>query len=452
VFGKVLIANRGEIAVRVVRACRELGISSVVAYSTADADSLAVRLADEAVSVGPPQAKGSYLHIPNLVGAALKAGADAVHPGYGFLSEDVDFAEVCEDNGVTFIGPRPEVTSRIGDKALARRLMGEAGLPLLPGSHSTVSGPAEAGEVAAEIGYPVIIKAAAGGGGRGMAVVTDPALLRETVERTQAAARAVFGDPAVYVERYLPAARHVEVQVVCDNHGSAVHLGERDCSVQRRHQKLVEEAPSAHLSPERRAEIGAAAVAGLRSIGYTGVGTMEFLVDDQGNATFMEVNGRIQVEHPVTEMVTGIDLVAEQLRVAAGHPLSFKQDEVVLAGAAIECRLNAEDPDREFRPTPGRLEVCALPGGPWTRVDAGFETGSVVPPYYDSLIAKLIVWAPDRQRAIARMERALAEVRISGSGIRTTAGFLREVLADPAFRDGEHTTGFVDDLLRRRGG
>jgi acetyl-CoA carboxylase, biotin carboxylase subunit len=298
----------------------------------------------------------------------------------------------------------------------------------------------------------VIVKAAAGGGGRGMAVVQGPDQLKPVLRETQAAARAVLGDPAVYVERYLPAARHVEVQVVCDTYGNAVHLGERDCSVQRRHQKLIEEAPSTHLSAARRAEIGAAAVAGVRSIGYTGVGTMEFLLDDQGRATFMEINGRIQVEHPVTEMVTGIDLIAEQLRVAAGYPLSIKQDDVAMNGVSIECRLNAEDPDKGFRPTPGLLEVCDLPGGPWTRVDAGCRAGSVVPPYYDSLIAKLVVWAPDRQRAIARMDRALAEVRIFGPGVRTTAGFLREILADPAFRDGQHTTGYVDDLLRRRAG
>jgi acetyl-CoA carboxylase biotin carboxylase subunit len=451
-FSKVLIANRGEIAVRVVRACRELGIASVVAHSTADADSVAVRLADEAISVGPPAAKASYLHIPNLIEAALKTGADAIHPGYGFLSEDVDFAEICEDSGITFVGPRPEVTARIGDKALARRLMGDAGLPLLPGSGGAVSGLDEAAEVAAAIGYPVIVKAAAGGGGRGMAVVEEPDQLRTVLRETQAAARAVFGDPAVYVERYLPAARHVEVQVVCDTYGNAVHLGERDCSVQRRHQKLIEEAPSTHLTAERRAEIGAAAVAGVRSIGYTGVGTMEFLLDDQGRATFMEINGRIQVEHPVTEMVTGIDLIAEQLRVAAGYPLSIKQDDVVMTGASIECRLNAEDPDKGFRPTPGLLEACDLPAGPWTRVDAGCRAGSVVPPYYDSLIAKLVVWAPDRQRAVARMDRALSEVHISGPGIRTTARFLREILADPVFRDGQHTTGYVDDLLRRRAG
>jgi acetyl-CoA carboxylase biotin carboxylase subunit len=441
---KVLIANRGEIALRVARACRELGIACVAVYSSADADSAVVRFADEAVRIGPPAAARSYLHIPSIIGAALKTGADAIHPGYGFLSEDPYFAEICAEHGITFIGPRPEVMERMGNKASARQLMTEAGLPLLPGTIEPVATADEAQAVADEIGYPVIIKAAAGGGGRGMTVVSRRDDLRRAYQMTRAQAQAVFKDSAVYIERYLRTARHTEIQIVCDEHGNGIHLGERDCSVQRRHQKLIEEAPSIHLTPELRDTMGAVAVKGALSVGYTGAGTMEFLLDDEGRFWFMEMNTRIQVEHPVSEMVTGIDLIKEQIRVAEGAPLSYAQDEVRLNGHAIECRVNAEDPDRGFAPAAGRLAAYDPPGGPWTRVDSHCHQGWTVSPYYDSLIAKLIVWAPDRGEALDRMARALSEFRVEGPGMRTTIGFHQRVLAHPVFRSGDFYTDFID--------
>jgi acetyl-CoA carboxylase, biotin carboxylase subunit len=447
VFQKVLIANRGEIALRVARACRELGIRTVAVYSTSDADSAVVRFADEAVSIGPPPAARSYLHIPSLIGAARKTGAEAIHPGYGFLSEDPYFAEICADNGITFIGPRPEVMEQVGDKAVARRLMEQAGLPLLAGTTEAIPTVDEAQQIADGIGYPVIIKAAAGGGGRGMSVVWRREDLARTYQTTRATAQAVFKDSAVYVERYLESARHTEVQILCDGYGNGVYLGERDCSVQRRHQKLIEEAPSIHLTAEGRRAIGEAAVRGALSIGYTGAGTMEFLLDEQGRFTFMEMNARIQVEHPVSEMVTSIDLIQEQIKVAAGQPLSFSQDEVVLRGHAIECRVNAEDPADNFAPAPGRLEAYVPPGGPWTRVDSHCYPGWLVSPFYDSLIAKLIVWAPTRDQAIDRMQRALGEFQISGRGIKTTIPFHQRVLAHPAFRRGEVSTEFVERVM-----
>jgi acetyl-CoA carboxylase biotin carboxylase subunit len=446
-FEKILIANRGEIALRVARACRELGIKSVAVYSTADADSAVVRLADEAVCIGPPAPGKSYLHIPNVIGAAKKTGADALHPGYGFLSEDPYFAEICADNGITFIGPRPEVMEKVGDKAVARDLMQKAGLPLLPGTIEPVQTVEEAREIAASIGYPMIIKAVAGGGGRGMNVVWREEDLERLYQTTRATAQAVFKDSAVYMERYLQAPRHTEVQIVCDEHGNGVYFFERDCSVQRRHQKLIEEAPSIHLSDEARRDIGERAVRGALSVGYTGAGTMEFLLDDQGRLSFMEMNARIQVEHPVSEMVTNVDLIREQIRVAAGEPLSVTQDDVVLRGHAIECRINAEDPDRDFAPAAGRLDAYVPPGGPWTRVDSHCRPGWAIAPYYDSLIAKLIVWAPDRERAIDRMRRALAEFQIEGRGVRTTIGFHQRVLADEKFRSGDVSTDYVEHFL-----
>jgi acetyl-CoA carboxylase, biotin carboxylase subunit len=441
---KVLIANRGEIALRVARACRELTIPCVAVYSTADADSAVVRFADEAVHVGPPPTGRSYLHIPSIVGAALKTGADAIHPGYGFLSEDPYFAEICADHGITFIGPRPDVMEKMGNKATARQLMTKAGLPLLPGTVEPVATADEAQDIADGIGYPVIIKAAAGGGGRGMTVVSRRDDLRHSYQTTRALAQAVFKDSAVYIERYLRAARHTEVQVVCDDYGNGIHLGERDCSVQRRHQKLIEEAPSIHLTGELRQEMGSAAVQGALSLGYTGAGTMEFLLDEDGQFWFMEMNTRIQVEHPVSEMVTGIDLIKEQIRVARGEPLTYSQDQVRLSGHAIECRINAEDPERGFAPAAGRLEEYVPPGGPWTRVDSHCYPGWMVSPFYDSLIAKLIVWAPDRAEALDRMVRALGEFRIDGPGIKTTIGFQQRVFAHPVFRSGDFYTDFVD--------
>jgi acetyl-CoA carboxylase biotin carboxylase subunit len=446
-FEKVLIANRGEIALRVARACRELGIKSVAIYSTADAESAVVRFADEAVHVGPPHPGKSYLHIPNIIGAAQKTGADAIHPGYGFLSEDPFFAEICSDNGITFIGPRPDVMEKVGDKAIARDLMQKAGLPLLPGTIEPVQTAEEAQEIADSIGYPVIIKAVAGGGGRGMNVVRRGEDLERLYATTRATAQAVFKDSAVYIERYLDAPRHTEVQLVCDNHGNGVYFFERDCSVQRRHQKLIEEAPSIHLSDEQRKDIGERAVAGALAVGYTGAGTMEFLLDHDGNLSFMEMNARIQVEHPVSEMVSSVDLIQEQIRVAAGEPLSVSQADVVLRGHSIECRVNAEDPDRDFAPAAGRLDVYVPPGGPWTRVDSHCYPGWNIAPFYDSLIAKLIVWAPDRLEAIERMDRALSEFQIEGRGVKTTIPFHRRVLANEQFRSGDVTTDFVEEFL-----
>jgi acetyl-CoA carboxylase biotin carboxylase subunit len=444
VFEKVLIANRGEIALRVARACRELGVRSVAVYSSADADSAVVRVADEAVHIGPPATGRSYLHIPSIIGAALKTGADAIHPGYGFLSEDPYFAEICDNEGMTFIGPRPDVMERVGDKATARDLMQKAGLPLLPGTVDPVKTVDEALEIADGIGYPVIIKAVAGGGGRGMSVVWSREELPDTYQSTRATAQAVFKDSAVYIERYLQEPRHTEIQIVCDQLGNGVYFGERDCSVQRRHQKLIEEAPSIHLTPEMRREIGEKAVAGALSIGYTGAGTMEFLLDKDGNFAFMEMNARIQVEHPVSELITSTDLIQEQIRVAAGEPLSVSQDEVEFRGHAIECRINAEDPDNNFAPTAGRLDTYVPPGGPWTRVDSHCFPGWVVSPFYDSLIAKLIVWAPDRERAIDRMQRALGEFEITGRGVKTTIPFHERILANSRFRAGDVSTSFVD--------
>jgi acetyl-CoA carboxylase, biotin carboxylase subunit len=447
VFEKVLIANRGEIALRVARACREMGIASVAVYSTADAESAVVRFADEAVCVGPPPPGKSYLHIPNVIGAAHMTGADAIHPGYGFLSEDPFFAEICADHDITFIGPAPDVMEKVGDKAIARSLMSEAGLPLLPGTIEPVQTADEAKEIADSIGYPVIIKAVAGGGGRGMNVVRRPEDLARLYQTTRATAQAVFKDSAVYIERYLDAPRHTEVQLVCDSHGKGVYFFERDCSVQRRHQKLIEEAPSIHLSDEARRDIGERAVRGALSVGYTGAGTMEFLLDHEGNLSFMEMNARIQVEHPVSEMICGADLIQEQIRVAAGEPLSVSQEDVPLRGHAIECRINAEDPERDFAPAAGRLDVYVPPGGPWTRVDSHCYPGWTIAPFYDSLIAKLIVWAPDRPGAIDRMERALSEFAIDGRGIKTTIGFHRRVLANERFRSGDVSTDFVERFM-----
>ncbi|HEY8374492.1 MAG TPA: acetyl-CoA carboxylase biotin carboxylase subunit [Pseudonocardiaceae bacterium] len=444
VFDKVLVANRGEIALRVVRTCRELGIRTVVVHSTADRDSAAVLAADEAVQIGPGSPKHSYLYPPAIIEAALRTGANAVHPGYGFLSEDPDFAEICARNGLVFVGPRPEVMSQLGDKSLARKLMADAGLPVVPGTLEPVRTAGEVVEAANRIGLPLIIKAAAGGGGRGMSVVRRWGELLPTFRATRAAARAVFGDDRVYLERFWERARHVEVQILADQHGNVIHLGERDCSVQRRHQKLVEESPAPGLPPHVSRRLAELAVQGARAVGYTGAGTFEFLVNGEDIA-FIEVNCRIQVEHPVTEAVTGIDLVREQLRVAAGLPLSVRQEDVRLNGVAVECRINAEDPDRNFAPCPGLLEEFTPPGGPFVRVDTHAYSGWRVPAEYDSLLAKVIVWAPDREQALARMDRALSELRVRGAGIRTTAGLLRGVMVDPVFRAGEHTTSFLEE-------
>ncbi|WP_280413498.1 acetyl-CoA carboxylase biotin carboxylase subunit [Nocardia asiatica] len=443
---KVLVANRGEIAVRVIRTCAELGIATVAVYSAADADSAAVRLADQAFRIGPGPAKRSYSYIPAVIEAARATGADAIHPGYGFLSENPDFAEVCEAEGFVFVGTPAAIMADLGDKSTARSLMAAAGLPLLPGSRDPLETVDEAHALADDIGYPVIIKAVAGGGGRGMRVVRDSADFSAAWQETRANATAVFGDGRLYVERYLDSARHIEVQILADRHGTVRHLGARDCSLQRRHQKLVEESPAPGLSEELVARIGAAAVRGAEAVGYVGAGTFEFLLDQQGRFYFMEVNCRLQVEHPVTEMVTGIDLVAEQLRIASGLPLALPVDAATPRGVSIECRINAEDPQREFAPAPGTLTECALPGGPFVRIDTHVSPGYAIPPHYDSLLAKIIVWAPDRRTAIARMRRALAETRIRGRGIATTTEFLHDILDHPRFRAADHDTALIGTL------
>ncbi|MGK5552518.1 acetyl-CoA carboxylase biotin carboxylase subunit [Actinomadura kijaniata] len=448
-FDKILIANRGEIALRIARTCREMGVRTVVVHSTADRSSAAVRYADETVQVGPPPPGRSYMYAPSVIEAALRTGAEAVHPGYGFLSEDPDFARACAAEGLTLIGPSPSTMELVGDKARVRAALAAAGLPVLPGSDGAVTGAAEALEVAAAVGYPVLVKAVAGGGGRGIAVAHDDAGLRRVYRETTAFARTSFGNGEVYLEHFLPSARHVEVQLLCDAHGASLQLGERDCSLQRRRQKLIEEAPAPALPPGLADRIGAYAVTAARALDYRGLGTVEFLVDDSGRPTFMEVNGRIQVEHPVTELVTGLDLVREQIRVAAGERLTLTQHDVRPRGWAIECRVNAEDPDAGFRPAPGRLTTFRPPGGPWTRVDAGFAQGDRVPPNYDSLLAKVVVWAPDRDQAIARADRALAEFVIDGPGVATTIPLLRRLLADPDFRAARHATTHVDGLLTR---
>ncbi|MDG4825464.1 biotin carboxylase N-terminal domain-containing protein [Asanoa sp. WMMD1127] len=445
-FSTVLIANRGEIALRVARTCRELGLRVAVVYSTEDRDSAVVRFADQAVCIGPGPARHSYLYLPAIMEAARQTGAEAIHPGYGFLSEQADFAEACEAEGLTFVGPPPAVIDRLGDKSTARAAMADAGLPLLPGTIEPVSDAEAVAKVAADIGYPVIVKAVAGGGGRGMQVVTEPDDLPRQYREIRSTAQSLFGDDRVYVERYLPAARHIEVQVLCDSHGNGIHLGQRDCSVQRRRQKIIEEAPAPGLPRGLVEQMGHAAVRGLLAAGYVGAGTVEFLVDDQHRFYFMEVNCRIQVEHPVTELTHGVDLVREQLRIAAGEPLDVSQEELKARGWAIECRINAEDPTRDFMPTPGRLTGLTLPAGPFVRVDTAAEAGGRISAAYDPLLAKVCVWAPDRPQALARMRRALAELSVEGPGLSTNRDFLLTALAHPQFVAGTHDTSLVGRL------
>jgi acetyl-CoA carboxylase biotin carboxylase subunit len=440
-FKKVLVANRGEIAVRVIRACRELGIRTVAVYSEADRDSLHVRMADEAFCIGPPPAADSYLNIPNILSTAELLGVDAIHPGYGFLSEDPRFAEICRDAKITFIGPPPEATEAMGNKAKAREIAQRAGVPVVPGSPGPVRSEREAYQVADRLGYPLLVKASAGGGGRGMRVVHNREDLGRALQTAQREAEAAFGSGELYLEKYLEEPRHVEVQVLADARGNAVHLGERDCSIQRRHQKLLEEAPAPGLSPRLRAQLHRAALRLVHAIGYVNAGTVEFLVDRQENFYFLEMNTRIQVEHPVTEAVTGLDLVAEQIRIAAGERLRFSQREVEFRGHALECRINAEDPAHDFRPSPGRVVSFVPPGGPGVRVDTHVYAGYTIPPYYDSLIAKVVAWGRDRAEAIARMERALREFEITG--IRTTIPLHRAILDNAFFRRGEVYTNFV---------
>ena len=445
-FRKVLIANRGEIALRVIRACRELNIQTVAVFSEADRDSLHVRLADESVCIGPPQPAQSYNHIARLISAAEVTGSDAIHPGYGFLSENAHFAEVCASCGFVFIGPTPEMIRKMGDKSVARKTMKDAGLPLVPGSEGTLGSVDEAFSLAKEIGYPVIIKASAGGGGRGMRVAFDEKQLRAGFGIARAEAGAAFGNDAVYLEKYITKPRHIEFQLFGDRHGTLIHLGERECSVQRNHQKLIEEAPSPFLSEEQRRKVGGLAARGAASIGYLNAGTMEFLFDQDGSFYFMEMNTRIQVEHPVTEEVTGLDLVKEQICVAAGEPLSVKQEEVEWRGHAIECRINAEDPDHSFRPSPGKIGYWYKPGGPGIRVDSHVYAGYSVPPYYDSMIGKLIAYGKTRPEALRRMQIALEEMIVEG--VKTTIPFHLRALRSARFQAGDLDTRFVENLLK----
>jgi acetyl-CoA carboxylase biotin carboxylase subunit len=442
-FQKILIANRGEIALRIQRACRELGIPSVAVHSTADADAMHVRLADESVCIGPPPAKDSYLNIPAILSAALVTGAEAIHPGYGFLAENPRFAEMVEAHGLTFIGPSPAHIRMMGDKIAAKEAMARLGVPLVPGSNGAVTDVAKARDVATQIGYPVVIKATAGGGGRGMKVAQDAASLDEAFSIARAEARAAFGNDAVYIEKYLDHPRHIELQVMADDHGNVVHFGERDCSLQRRHQKLLEEAGSPALSAGARDKLGASATAALAKLGYRNAGTLEFLYQD-GQFAFIEMNTRLQVEHPVTEMVCGIDLVREQIRIAAGAALDYTQQQISFSGHAIECRITAEDPTT-FMPTPGRVTAFHAPGGLGVRVDSALYAGYFVPPYYDSLVAKLIVHAPTRADAISRLRRALDEFAIVG--IQTTIPLHQRIVDDPEFQRGDYTIHWLEQYV-----
>ncbi|TSJ62028.1 acetyl-CoA carboxylase biotin carboxylase subunit [Starkeya sp. 3C] len=442
-FGKILIANRGEIALRVLRACKELGIATVVVHSTADADAMHVKLADESVCIGPPPAKDSYLNIPALLAACEITGAEAVHPGYGFLSENARFAEILIDHGVKFIGPKPEHIRIMGDKIEAKKTAKKLGIPCVPGSEGGVSTDEEAARVAAEIGFPVLIKAAAGGGGRGMKVARSPEELSTALSTARSEARANFGDDAVYIEKYLSTPRHIEIQVFGDGRGNAVHLGERDCSLQRRHQKVLEEAPSPVITPEQRAQIGETVAKAMRDMQYLGAGTIEFLYEN-GEFYFIEMNTRIQVEHPVTEAITGFDLIREQIRVAAGEPLSFRQEDVVLKGHAIECRVNAEHP-RTFRPSPGKLAYWHVPGGLGVRIDSAVYQGYVIPPYYDSMIGKLIVHGATREECLARLRRALDEFVVEG--IETTLPLFRELVENDDIKRGAYDIHWLEHFL-----
>ena len=448
-FKKILIANRGEVALRIIYACRELGIKTVAVYSQADENSLHVRFADEDVCIGPARSADSYLNVPAVISAAEITGADAIHPGYGFLSESAYLAEVCEACHIKFIGPDPQVIRLMGDKARARRVMKKAGLPILPGSDGPIESEEKALKLAKEIGYPVIVKATAGGGGRGMRVVRAPGELSHAVKTAQREAEAAFGVADVYIEKYVESPRHIEFQVLGDHHGNVVHLGERECSIQRRHQKLIEESPSPALSEKMRRRMGAVVIDAAKAVQYTNAGTFEFLMDPDGRFYFMEANTRLQVEHPVTEMVTGIDIVKEQIRIAAGERLSFRQSEVTFTGHSIECRINAEDPDT-FVPSPGVIHVFSVPGGPGVRVETFAHSECTISPYYDSMIAKIIVHGRDRQEAIARMRRTLEMTVVEG--IRTTIPLHLRILNDSDFQTGRLSTAFMERFQARSGG
>ncbi len=445
-FSKVLIANRGEIALRILRSCEEMGIATVAVHSTIDQHALHVQLADESVCIGQAPSNKSYLNIPNIIAAALTTNATAIHPGYGFLAENARFAEICADHHIAFIGPTPAAMLAMGDKSTAKKTMQKAGVPTLPGSDGLLTSEAEAKAIARDIGYPVILKATAGGGGRGMRLVRDESGLIRSFHAAQGEAEAAFGNAGVYLEKFIECPRHIEFQILADGYGNAIHLGERDCSIQRRHQKLLEEAPSLILTPKLRQKMGNAAVKAAKSINYIGAGTVEFLLDESGNFYFMEMNTRIQVEHPVTEMICGLDLIAEQIRAAQGDKLSLNQNQVQFSGHAIECRINAEDPDRNFRPHPGRISGYLPPGGPGVRMDSHVYTDYEIPPYYDSLIGKLIVWGPTRDAAIKRMRRALRECAITG--VPTTINFHQRILETPAFLAGDVYTNFIEKHMK----
>jgi acetyl-CoA carboxylase biotin carboxylase subunit len=441
-FNKILIANRGEIAVRILRACRDLGVPAVVAYSEADRETLAVRLADEAICIGPAEARKSYLNQPAVVSAALISGCDAIHPGYGFLSEDAGFAEVCAAHDLQFIGPRAEILERFGSKYAVRRMLGANGLPTIPGSKGILNDLHDALDQANEAGYPVLLKPSAGGGGRGMRLVRSPREMETSLPLSRSEAQASFGDDSVYFEKWIEENRHIEVQVMVDRQGNGIHLGERDCSVQRRHQKIIEEAPSPAMSDDARQRLHDLAIRAVVAAGYENVGTLEFLLDGDGNFYFIEINCRIQVEHPVTEMLTGVDVIVEQIRLAAGEPLSLRQEEVQTRGHAIEFRINAEDPGDNFAPQTGVIEELLLPGGPGVRVDTHLYPGYEVPPYYDSLLGKLIVWGETREIALARSRRALVEFQVSG--VKTNLPFHRGIVDNAAFLGAEVSTNLLD--------
>ena len=442
-FRKILIANRGEIACRIIWTCKEMGIKTVAVHSEADKDALHVRYADEAVCIGAAPSAQSYLNIPSIISAAEITNVDAIHPGYGFLAESERFARVCEDCNIKFIGPRPEVIGMMGDKVEARRTMKAAGVPILPGSPEPIESAEEAIKIAKEIGFPVIIKAAAGGGGRGMRIVRKEEELATNLELAQTEALAAFKNGSVYIERYIERPRHIEIQVIADEYGNVIHLGERECSIQRRHQKLLEESPSPIITPEQREQMGAVAVKACQEIGYSSAGTFEFLLDEDGSFYFMEMNTRIQVEHPVTEMVTLADIVRNQVRIAEGEELGFTQDDVLIVGHSIECRINAEDPEK-FTPSPGKITAFNIPGGPGVRVDTAVYPGYVVPPFYDSMIAKLIVHARTRDLAIARMRRALEMIVIEG--IKTTIPLHLKIMNDEKFQRGDFSTKFMEEF------
>ncbi|MCK6257650.1 acetyl-CoA carboxylase biotin carboxylase subunit [Fictibacillus sp. KIGAM418] len=440
---KLLVANRGEIAVRIIRACKELNIETVAVYSEADKDALHVRLADEAYCIGPKSSKDSYLNFTNIMSTAMLTGSDAIHPGYGFLAENADFAEICAECNVTFVGPSAEAINKMGIKDVARATMKEAGVPIVPGSNGIISGKEEAIELAEEIGYPVIIKATAGGGGKGIRIAKTEAELIKGISITQQEAATAFGNPGVYIEKFIEDFRHVEIQVLADNYGNVIHLGERDCSIQRRLQKLLEETPSPAISPEKREEMGSAAVRAAEAVNYSGAGTVEFIFDhNNGDFYFMEMNTRIQVEHPVTEMVTGIDLIKQQIRVASGEHLSVSQEDIEFQGWSIECRINAENPEKNFMPSAGKIEMYLPPGGLGVRVDSAAYPGYTIPPYYDSMIAKVITYGNTRQEAIDRMKRALNEFVIEG--VHTTIPFHLRLLNHATFVNGDFNTKFLE--------